>query len=105
MKCDGRVRAPLREIQLAYALTIHKYQGSEIGCAVIICSKAHSFQHHRNLLYTGVTRARETAIIIGDPWAMRNCASKSKLDERNTFLRTIDFVSAGNSTNSTGENQ
>ena len=105
VKCDGRVRAPLREIQLAYALTIHKYQGSEIGCAVIICSKAHSFQHHRNLLYTGVTRARETAIIIGDPWAMRNCASKSKLDERNTFLRTIDFVSAGNSTNSTGENQ
>ena len=90
-KCGGTHCAALREIQLAYALTIHKMQGSEISCAIIVCSKAHSFQHHRNLLYTGVTRAKETAMIIGDPWAMRNCASKTKLDERNTFLRVVDL--------------
>jgi exodeoxyribonuclease V alpha subunit len=89
--CDGKSRAPLAQIQLAYALTIHKYQGSEIACALIVCSKAHGWQHHRNLLYTGVTRARETAIIIGDPWGIRNCASKTKLDERNTWLRVLDL--------------
>jgi len=89
--CDGKPHAPLVQIQLAYALTIHKYQGSEISCAMVVCSKAHGWQHHRNLLYTGVTRARETAIIIGDPWGIRNCASKTKLDERNTWLRVVDL--------------
>ena len=90
-KCGGVPRGPLNQLQLAYALTIHKYQGSEIACALIICSKAHAFQHHRNLLYTAVTRARETAIIVGDPWGIRNCATKTKLDERNTWLRVVDL--------------
>jgi exodeoxyribonuclease V alpha subunit len=42
--------------------------------------------HHRNLFYTGVTRAKETAVIIGDRWGIANCARKRKQDERKTFL-------------------
>ena len=42
--------------------------------------------HHRNLLYTGVTRAQETAILVGDRWGMRNCAGKGEASERKTFL-------------------
>jgi exodeoxyribonuclease V alpha subunit len=42
--------------------------------------------HHRNLLYTAVTRARESVIILGDRWGIDNCASKRQVDRRNTFL-------------------
>ena len=76
----------MQDIQLAYALTIHKAQGSEFPCAVVVVHKAHSFMHHRNLLYTGVTRAKETAVIIGDRWGIADCAKKRKQNERKTFL-------------------
>ena len=79
----------LQDIQLAYALTIHKTQGSEFPCAVVVVHKAHSFMHHRNLLYTGVTRARKTAIVLGDRWGIRNCAKKCQVDDRKTFLSIL----------------
>lgn len=77
------------DIQLAYALTIHKSQGSEFPCSIVIAHKSHSFMHHRNLLYTGVTRAKETAIIVGDHWGITNCASRVQVDARKTFLSLI----------------
>ena len=73
-------------LQLAYATSIHKVQGSEFPCAVVVAHKSHSFMHHRNLLYTAVTRARESVILLGDRWGMENCASKRQVDRRNTFL-------------------
>jgi exodeoxyribonuclease V alpha subunit len=76
----------LGNIQLAYATSIHKQQGSEFPCAVVIAHKSHSFMHHRNLLYTAVTRARESVILLGDRWGIENCASKRQVDRRNTFL-------------------
>jgi exodeoxyribonuclease V alpha subunit len=79
----------MQDIQLAYALTIHKAQGSEFPCSVVVVHKSHSFMHHRNLLYTGVTRAKETAVIIGDRWGIANCANKRKQDERKTFLSLL----------------
>jgi len=78
-----------KDIQLAYALTIHKSQGSEFPCSIVIAHKSHSFMHHRNLLYTGVTRARETAIIVGDRWGITNCARRVQVDARKTFLSLI----------------
>jgi len=76
----------LGNIQLAYATTIHKVQGSEFPCAVVIAHKSHSFMHHRNLLYTAVTRAKESVILLGDRWGIDNCAAKRQVDRRNTFL-------------------
>lgn len=76
----------MRDLQLAYCLSIHKCQGSEYPCAIVITHKSHEFQHHRNLLYTGVTRAQETAIIIGDHWGIHHCAKKREVGRRNTFL-------------------
>lgn len=73
-------------IHLAYATSIHKVQGSEFPCAVVIAHKSHSFMHHRNLLYTAVTRAKESVIILGDRWGIDNCANKRQVDRRNTFL-------------------
>ena len=77
------------DIQLAYALTIHKSQGSEFPCSVVIAHKSHSFMHHRNLLYTGVTRASRTAIIVGDHWGIANCAKRVQVDARKTFLSLL----------------
>lgn len=77
------------DIQLAYALTIHKCQGSEFPCAIVVVHKSHAFMHHRNLFYTGVTRARQTAIVVGDRWGVANCAQRCKVDERRTFLSLL----------------
>ncbi len=80
------------DIELAYALTIHKAQGSEFPCAVVVVHKSHSFMHHRNLFYTGVTRAKEAVVVVGDRWGIDNCAKKRHLDARKTFL---SFLLAG----------
>jgi exodeoxyribonuclease V alpha subunit len=80
-----------KDLSLAYALTVHKCQGSEFPCAVLVIHKAHSFMHHRNLFYTGVTRARQVAIVIGDQWGMRNCAEKEQVERRKTFLSVLDL--------------
>jgi exodeoxyribonuclease V alpha subunit len=73
-------------LQLAYACSVHKVQGSEFPCAIVVAHKSHSFMHHRNLLYTAVTRARESVILLGDRWGIENCAAKRQVDRRNTFL-------------------
>jgi exodeoxyribonuclease V alpha subunit len=83
-----------QDLSLAYALTIHKAQGSEFPCAVLVVHKAHSFMHHRNLFYTGVTRARQVAIVVGDAWGMRNCAEKEEVERRKTFLSVLDLPAA-----------
>jgi exodeoxyribonuclease V alpha subunit len=76
----------LGNVQLAYATSIHKVQGSEFPCAVVIVHKSHSFMHHRNLLYTAVTRAKESVVLLGDRWGLDHCAAKRQVDQRNTFL-------------------
>ncbi len=79
------------ELSLAYALTIHKSQGSEVPCVVLVIHKAHSFQHHRNLFYTGVTRAQKTVIVVGDQWGVAACAKKEQVERRKTFLSVLDL--------------
>ena len=79
----------LQDLQLAYVLTIHKTQGSEFPCAVVMVHKSHSFMHHRNLLYTGVTRAQRTAIVLGDRWGIHACAKRCQVDDRRTFLSQL----------------
>jgi exodeoxyribonuclease V alpha subunit len=83
------------ELSLAYALTVHRTQGSEFPCVVLIIHKAHSFMHHRNLFYTGVTRARQTVIVVGDHWGMRICAEKEQVERRKTFLSVLDLPRRG----------
>jgi exodeoxyribonuclease V alpha subunit len=84
-----RSEGHLQDIDLAYALTIHQTQGSEFPVAIVIVHKSHSFQHHRNLLYTGVTRAQRSTIILGDHWGIRNCAGKVHVNKRRTWLSLI----------------
>ncbi len=73
-------------LQLAYALTAHKAQGSEFPCVVVLCHRSHYFAD-RNWLYTAVTRAAKHCIVLGDSWGLRNTVKKKHTVERRTFLR------------------
>jgi exodeoxyribonuclease V alpha subunit len=75
-----------RDLELAYVTTVHKVQGSEFPCAIVIAHRSQAFMHDRNLLYTAVTRAQKAAIILGDAWGIRNCADMVHACNRNTFL-------------------
>jgi len=60
----------LDELSLAYAVSIHKSQGSEYPAAVIPLATQHYLLFERNLLYTGVTRGRKLVVIVGQPKAL-----------------------------------
>lgn len=74
------------EIQLAYACTIHKSQGSEYPVVVMPVSMAHYIMLQRNLLYTGVTRARKLMILVGDKSAVTRAIRNNQIAKRNTML-------------------
>ena len=75
----------IHNVQLAYALTAHKAQGSEFPCAVVLCHRSHFFAD-RNWLYTAVTRAARYCILLGDRWGLQNAAKKNDTIKRRTFL-------------------
>lgn len=74
------------EVSLAYCLTPHKMQGSQVPCAVVIVPNQHSFMQHRNWLYTAVTRAQKTAVVVGDPLGVRRAAERVEVSTRRTIL-------------------
>lgn len=76
----------IQHVVLAYACTIHKFQGSEVPCALCVVHSSHSYMLHRNLFYTAVTRARERAIILGDVRGIHRAARIHKVDDRQTVL-------------------
>jgi exodeoxyribonuclease V alpha subunit len=85
---DGRRQIQDEQIlnlQLAYALTAHKAQGSEFPCVVVLCHKSHFFAD-RNWLYTAVTRASKYCIVVGDRWGLGNSVKKNSVSQRRTFL-------------------
>ena len=56
----------LDELDHAYAVTVHKCQGNEFRCVVLVVMDTPSALLYRNLLYTAVTRAKEMLILVGD---------------------------------------
>jgi helicase, putative, RecD/TraA family len=74
------------EIQLAYAVSIHKYQGSECPCVVIPVHTAHFKMLHRNLLYTGVTRGKKLVILVGSKKALFIAVNNNDVLQRYTGL-------------------
>lgn len=73
------------ELTLAYAVTVHKVQGSQYPCVIAICSKAHTYMLSRNLIYTAVTRSRISCIVLGDLLGMKRAVSTLKDMSRNTW--------------------
>ena len=77
----------LDEIVLAYATTIHKAQGAEYPIVVMPVMMTHFAMLQRNLLYTGVTRAKKTLVIVGQKKAVGYCVRNVTVNKRNTLLK------------------
>ena len=77
----------LDELVLAYACTIHKSQGSEYPIVVMPFMMTHYIMLHRNLLYTGVTRAKKILVLVGEKKAVSMAINNNKAVGRNTRLK------------------
>ncbi|MBI9073565.1 MAG: ATP-dependent RecD-like DNA helicase [Melioribacteraceae bacterium] len=76
----------LDEITLAYAITVHKSQGSEYPFVIMPITTAHFIMLQRNLLYTGITRASEMLILIGSRRALALAVQNDRVKMRYTSL-------------------
>lgn len=76
----------LDEVSLAYATTIHKAQGSEYPAVVMPLSMQHYTLLERNLLYTGVTRAKKLMVLLGEPKAIYMAVNHTRAHQRLTNL-------------------
>jgi len=72
----------------AYAMSIHKSQGSEYKVVIMPMSQSYYFMLQKKLLYTGVTRAQKSLVIIGDHTALKRCVENDG-DGRQTGLKNI----------------
>lgn len=77
----------LEELVLAYAISIHKSQGSEFDAVIIPLFTQHFTLLQRNLIYTGLTRAKKLCIIVGQPRALAIAIRNNKGTQRTTFLK------------------
>lgn len=76
----------LDELVLAYATTVHKAQGAEYPIVVMPVMMTHFVMLQRNLLYTGVTRAKKGLVLVGQKKAVAYCVRNVTVDKRNTLL-------------------
>lgn len=74
------------ELQLAYALSVHKSQGSEYKAVVLVMHSSQYMMLQRNLLYTGLTRARDMCLLVGDRRAIVRAVKNDKTTRRYTRL-------------------
>ena len=74
----------------AYAITIHKSQGSEFPVVVIPILGGNPMLYNRNLLYTAVTRAKNMVVLIGKQTHIYQCIKNNYIQKRFTMLK--DFV-------------
>jgi exodeoxyribonuclease V alpha subunit len=78
----------LDELALAYAITIHKSQGSEFPAIVIPLAMQQYLLLQRNLIYTGITRGRKLVVLIGQRQALATAVRNNRTDRRFSGLLT-----------------
>ncbi len=77
------------ELILAYAVSIHKYQGSECPCAIIPVHTSHFKLLFRNLLYTGLTRGKKRVVFVGTKKAIAIAIRNEEVLKRHTGLKEV----------------
>jgi len=82
-------RDDIPELDLAYAITIHKSQGSEFGAVIIPVLTQHFKMLFRNLIYTALTRAKELAVFVGTRKALAMAVKNHDTRQRQTFLEEL----------------
>jgi len=80
-------RGEFGDLALAYAISIHKSQGSEYPVVIVPLLKAHFLMLQRNLLYTAITRGRKKVFLVGEPAAYAMAVRNSESKQRLTHLR------------------
>lgn len=76
----------LDNLELAYAITIHKSQGSEFKSVIIPMFDGYKLLQTRNLLYTAITRAKENIVLVGDKNVMNNMIRNNTINSRYSNL-------------------
>ena len=79
----------LMELDLAYAITIHKSQGSEFKAVIIPILTQHFKMLYRNLIYTGLTRAKKLAVFVGTRKALSMAIQQQDVSQRQTALEAL----------------
>jgi exodeoxyribonuclease V alpha subunit len=87
-------RGETGDLALAYAISIHKSQGSEYPVVIVPLLKAHFMMLQRNLLYTAITRGKKKVFIVGEPAAYSMAVRNSESKQRVTHLREKIAASA-----------
>lgn len=82
-------KSEMIDLSLAYAVSIHKSQGSEYPVVVISLLKAHFMMLQRNLVYTAITRGKKKIILVGDPAAYAMAVRASEAKSRHTMLYSM----------------
>jgi len=73
-------------LRLAYAISVHKAQGCEVPVVVGVCHRSHARMLTRPLLYTAITRARQSCVLIGDPGALEMAVRRDDSGARHSGL-------------------
>lgn len=79
----------LDELTLAYAVSIHKYQGSECPCVVMPLVMGHYMMLYKNLIYTGITRGKKLVVLVGSKKAVAMAVKNDKAVRRFTGLGEV----------------
>lgn len=74
------------DLRLAYAISVHKAQGCEVPVVVGVCHRSHARMLNRPLLYTAITRARSSCILVGDPAALAMAVRRDDAGSRHSAL-------------------
>lgn len=87
---DGRLieysRKDVGQLSLAYTLTVHRSQGMEVPCVVLALDESHFTLLERQLIYTGITRAKKLLIIVGSKRALGLATKRAQTKKRGTML-------------------
>ncbi len=75
---------------LAYAISIHKAQGSEYDNVVVVLAKSFRRMFYNKLIYTGITRAKKSLILIGDIDSFNKSVQTTYAEKRNTYLKLVN---------------
>jgi exodeoxyribonuclease V alpha subunit len=79
----------LNELELAYAVSVHKYQGSESPCIILPVHESQYMMLYRNLLYTAVTRGKKLVILVGSKDALNAAVRNNNAKDRYAGLLRI----------------
>lgn len=87
---DGRIvnytRSELHQLSLAYVSTVHRAQGMEVPCVILIADKSHFTLLERQLMYTAVTRAKKLLLIVGSRHALSLATKRTQIKKRCTSI-------------------